>query len=259
MLLDDGKKGLDPVRVRDDHGLPEQGPALGPAYIKDVAEVRQVTEGQVVFRAGQGIAQAGAVQIERDPVFIADFPHLLQVFFRIQGPVFGRVGDIDHARCHHVVPVSVRVKVRQVCPHNSRIKLSVRVRQSQDLVAAGLDCAGLVGRDVTRLRRDHPLPGPQQRVDHRRVGLGPADQKLHLCPRTPAGFPDLPPRGFRKGIMPVTGRLHHVGLREPLQDRGVGPFHIVTCKVQFFFHRSGSPFCRFLPATCRFYHIRMQT
>lgn len=72
VLFDDGKEMGNAAGVGDDHRFPEQGAAFGAADVEHVGEGREVLEGDVVFRGAQGIGQAGAVDVERNAMSLAD-------------------------------------------------------------------------------------------------------------------------------------------------------------------------------------------
>ena len=112
--------------------------------------------------------------------------------------------------------------------------------EGKNLVAAALDGAGLVNADVARIRRDHTLKGTQHRVQHRGVGLGPADEKPDIRIRRPACVPDLRAGGFGKRVVAVDAGLHQIGFQHAPENGGMGTLVIVTGKIQSFAHGKDS-------------------
>ncbi len=239
LLLDLGKDMGGGAGLREDQGFPEEGAALGAADIEGVAEAGQIRQGDVVFPAGQGIGQAGAVHIEQQIVFQANPADLLQLAAAVQSAVFRGLGEIDHAGGHQVVPVSVLPPGAEQSPQGFSADLAVPLGQGEHLVAAVLDGAGLMGADVPGFRRHHALPALQQRGDDHRVGLGASRQEENLRLRRPAGGPDPVPGGGGIGIRPVAGGFDQIGFLQPLQDRRMGALHIVGSKPQFLLRKGG--------------------
>ena len=64
VLLYDRSHMRDQASFRDDDSLPEEGTALCPSDIEDIAELCDIRKTQIIFRAGQGIGEPCAVQIE---------------------------------------------------------------------------------------------------------------------------------------------------------------------------------------------------
>ena len=89
-------------RVHDDDGLAEQCADLCAADVKHVGERAQVAERNVVFRRRQPVAEARAVDEEVQPAARAGLVQCGQLRLRIQAAVFGRLGDVDHLRLHHM-------------------------------------------------------------------------------------------------------------------------------------------------------------
>ena len=107
----------------------------------------------------------------------------------------------------------------------------IRRRQGQDLVAGGLDGAGLMGGDMAHFRRNHSLVGFQNGSDHRGVGLGAPHQKvdlgLGLLAKGQNGFPGL----LAIGIGAIAGGLLQVGFLQGCQDAGMAAFGIIALEL----------------------------
>ena len=227
MLFDQGEKMRKGFAVRNDDGFAEQRAAFGSADIEGVAEPAEIRQRDVVFGAGEGVGQSGAVQIERHlkgPADPADFLKLPQA---VQRSVFRGMGEVDHAGHHHMLPVPVLPPGLRAGPDLFRRDFSVPVRQGEHLVAAVLDGAGFVGGDMPAFGGNHPLPGAEERVDHDGVGLRAAGQKPDRRVRHAAGGADFLPGGFGKGIQAVARRFFQIGLEQTPQDGRMGPLHII--------------------------------
>ena len=115
-------------------------------------------------------------------------------------------------------------------------QLAVPLGQRQHLVATEFDGPGLVHGDVAGLGSHHPLPGAQQRVDHRGVGLCAADEEINGSLRGVAGGANLFPRTLGVFVQSVAHGVFHIGLRQPFHYGGVGPLHVVGGEEQFIGH-----------------------
>lgn len=113
----------------------------------------------------------------------------------------------------------------------SRPHLALVAGQHEDLVPRGFDRPGLVDVDMPRIGRQHPFVTPQQSVDDRGVGLGAADQEVHLGLRNSAGLADEFPGVFRMGIAAVPRTLLEIGLGEAAHHFGMRPFHVVAVEM----------------------------
>ena len=107
VLFDDGEEMGNQARIRKDDHLAEQGSAFRPADVEGTTETCQIGQGDVVCRAGEGIGQTGSVHIEFQLIFATDFADCGEFSPRVEGSVLRRLGDIDHARHDHMVPVPV--------------------------------------------------------------------------------------------------------------------------------------------------------
>ncbi len=105
------------------------------------------------------------------------------------------------------------------------------VFQCQNLVSVRLDRAGLMDIDVAAVRRDHALIHPKEGIDHRRIALGAAEEKIDLRVRGGAGQADPLPRRLGKGILPIARFALEIALRKPLQDPGMSALQIITRKM----------------------------
>ena len=111
MLLDDGKEAGDQIRIRHDNSLPEEGSALGPADVKNIAIDRKIGKTDIICRAGKGIGQTGSVKLEGNAALSGYLVERLQFFPGVESPVLGRMGNIDHAGHDHVFAVIVVIIV----------------------------------------------------------------------------------------------------------------------------------------------------
>ena len=70
-------------------------------------------------------------------------------------PALGGPRDIHHAGLHHVFKGGAFIVGAAVVVHLLGAEASIRRRQGQDLVAGGLDGAGLMGGDMAHFRRNN--------------------------------------------------------------------------------------------------------
>ena len=94
VLLDGGEEVLRRLR-REDDGFAAQGADLGAADVEDVAEVLQVRQGVVAGGAREGVAQAGAVDEQRQPVLMGNRLQFSEFRAAVDGSVLGGQGDVD--------------------------------------------------------------------------------------------------------------------------------------------------------------------
>ena len=113
MLLDDGEEMGNAALFRQDDGLAQQCAAFGSADIENITEPGQIRQGQFIGRTGQRIGQPGTIQIERDMMSLADIMDVCQFLFRIQRAIFGRMGQVDHARHNHMIVVGIGCEIVQ--------------------------------------------------------------------------------------------------------------------------------------------------
>ena len=126
------------------------------------------------------------------------------------------VGDIDQLGEYHVF--SAAGVERQYGFHHGRRYLAVRRIGGADLVAGGLNGAGLVAVDVAGMGGDHRFIGLKQGGDDRQVGLGTAYQKVNLRLRGGAESPNQVPGFLADGIQTVAAGLDQIGVRQCLKD-----------------------------------------
>ena len=138
------------------------------------------------------------------------------------------VGDVHHSGQHHVLRAVV---ARQNGLDQGRGQLAVRALHGADLVSGGLDGAGLMGADVAGLGGDHRLIGLQKRVDGDEVHLRPAHQEVNRRIRRGAEAADGIRRGLAAGIHAVAHGLPEVGVRQGLEDLGMGALAVIVSET----------------------------
>ena len=163
VLLDNGEEMRHRVRLREDDCLAEERTALRPADVECIREACDGGEGQLVCRAAERVRETRPVEEERNLVRTADGADDLELVHGVERPVLRRVREVDHAGAHHVIAVRVFVIRTQTALDGACREFAVRVREREHLVAAALDCARLVHRDMPRICGNHALIGMQQR------------------------------------------------------------------------------------------------
>jgi hypothetical protein len=109
--------------------------------------------------------------------------------------------------------------------------LAVVRGQGDDLVAGGLDGAGLVAVDVSARGGENALPRAQDRGDHGCVRLCAAGEKVNIRIRRIAGRAD-PGAGRRTVfVLAIADGLHHVRLGQTLHNLGMGALEIIAVEV----------------------------
>ena len=108
MLFYNCEKVRDQRRIRDYDRLSEERSAFRSADVKDIAESCQIPSCHVIFRGSESVGKSRTIHIEREMVLTACLAEVGQFFQGIQGSVFRRLGDIDHARHDHVLMVIIR-------------------------------------------------------------------------------------------------------------------------------------------------------
>ena len=221
-----------PAEVRHGTGehqrLPEEGAVFRAADGEGVGEGGQLRQCQVVVGGGEGGAQPGAVQIEEQAVNIAALPQGGQLRPGVDRADLRGVGDVHHSGQHHVLRAVV---ARQNGLDQGRGQLAVRALHGADLVSGGLDGAGLMGADVAGLGGDHRLIGLQKRVDGDEVHLRPAHQEVNRRIRRGAEAADGIRRGLAAGIHAVAHGLPEVGVRQGLEDLGMGALAVIVSET----------------------------
>ena len=163
VLLDNGEEMRHRVRPREDDCLAEERTALRPADVECIRETCDGGEGQLVCIAAERVRETRPVEEERNLVRAADGADDLELVHGVERPVLRRVREVDHAGAHHVIAVRVLVIRTQTALDGACREFAVRVRECEHLVAAALDCARLVHRDMPRICGNHALIGMQQR------------------------------------------------------------------------------------------------
>ena len=148
------------VVVRGVHhqGLTEEGAVLGAADVEGIRQCRQVREGQVIVRRGEGGTQPGTVQEQEQAVSVAASSQSGQLGLGVNGADLRGVGDIHHFGGDHVLRAVVFCQDRL---HQGGGQLAVGRIDGADLVAGGLNSAGLMGIDVGGMGADDRLIGLQ--------------------------------------------------------------------------------------------------
>ena len=215
--------------VADDQRLPEEQPLFRPADGKGVAADGQVGQGLVSGLAHQAVAQPRPVDIQDQPLALADLPDRVQLLQGVERAVLRGLGEIDHGGLDHVLVGGVGPVGSPQGQDGRRRELPVFRRDGQDLVPGGLDGPRLVDVDVPGVGGDDALVGPQGRGDHRGVDLGPAHQKVdgQILP-APAQGPDLGAGFVAKRIFSISNGLIEIRIRQPPQHAGVCPLGVVT-------------------------------
>ena len=218
MLLDEITEVLLQSAIGNDHRLSEKRTDLGTANIEHIAEPGQIRQGNVVALSRQAIAQPGPVHKQVQPQLPANAADGLQLIQGIQGAQLRRGGKIDQLRLNRMLEALVRpVGQNQVLDLQGG-DFAVLPGNCQNLVAGGLDGAGLVAVDMGGIRTDGTLMGPQRSGNHRQVGLGAPHQEMDRQRIVLADGPY-----FRRGsgavaIRAVTAGLLQIGLGQSLQD-----------------------------------------
>ena len=231
VLLDDGEEVGQQAGVGDDDCFAEERSDFRAPDVEHVAQACDVGERDVGCVCGEAVSQACAVDVEGDAVAAADSAQGFELGEGVEGAVFGRVGDVEHAGGCHVGVGGVGVEGRDVAVDVVGADFPVVLRESDDLVPAGLDGSGFVHVDVSRLCGEHSFPGPEDAVDDGGVGLCASDEEVHGCVCAAAGLPDAFARVFAIGVESVAGCLFHVGPDEPFEDERVCSFHVVAIEV----------------------------
>ena len=231
MALDHGLELARHIAVREHDRLAAQRAALGAADVEHIGQPCDVRE-RYIGICRQAVAEARAIEEERQIECLAHGGNALQLVFRVKRAVFGRMGDIDHAREYHVVMAFVRVERLDVLAQIVRVQLAVPVRNGQHLVSGALDGAGLMGVHMAAGGRDNAFIRTQQRVDDNHVGLRAAGEEVNLSLRAGAGRLDLLRSGRGDLVISVAGERLHIGLRQMFQNFGVCAVTVIVYKKQ---------------------------
>ena len=198
VLLDDGKEMRDQRSIGNDDGLAKQGAAFRAANIENVGQARQVRQGDIVSGAGEGVGQAGTVDVERQVVAVADLADGRELGQRVQRAIFGRLRDIDHAGHDHVLAVAIVQVVFTVGSDGRSADFAKMMGERQHLVAAELNRPGLMYADMPAVCGDYSLVGAQQGVDDGGIRLRAAQQEIYGGQWAGAGCTDFFPGLIRE-------------------------------------------------------------
>ena len=214
---------------RGDHQcLTEEGAVLGAADVEHIRQRGQICKGQVVTRRGERRGKSGAVQEQQQAVLVAARAQSLQLRLGVNGADLGAVGDIDHLGSHHVLGAVV---LPEDSLHQSGGELAVFGADGADLVAGGLDGAGLMGVHMAGMDGDHRLIGGQERRDGHQVGLGAAHQEMDVGVRRVAELADQVRRLLAVVIHAIAAGLLQVGIRQGLEYLGMGTFAVIVAEA----------------------------
>ena len=82
---------------REDHRFAAEGAHFCAADIEDVGQGGDIGERHVGGGAHEAVAEARAVDVEGQGVFVADAAQRRELVFRVERSVFRGVGNVDHA------------------------------------------------------------------------------------------------------------------------------------------------------------------
>lgn len=232
-LLHDVAEVLFQRGVDDDDGFAEEGALLRTAEVEDIAEACQLRQCQIARAARQAIAEARAVDEERHVVAAADVVDGREFGFAVDGAILRRHGEIDHAGLYHVLVVAVGVMAADGGLNLLGINLAAHGRESQHLVAAMLDGAGLMNIDVTVRCADDALIGTKHGGDDSRVGLRAAHEEVNIGIGSLTGSLDQFAGMGAVFVLAVAGSLHEVRSHQTLQDGWMSAFVVITLELDF--------------------------
>ena len=225
-LFDAEEVGLE-SGIGDNQRLAHESAVLGAADVEGVGELGQVGQGQVAGRRGQGGAQPGAVQEEKQVVFPAELGQGGELRLGVYHAALGGVGDFHQPGLDQVgvlVPLQDRGDLL-------RRNLAVRSGgDGEDLVAGGLHRAHLMAVDVGGVGGDDPLPGPQEGGDGGEVGLGASDEELHVGLGAVAQAADQVGAALAVAVLSVARVALHAGLCQGGEYLGMRPEGVVVAK-----------------------------
>ena len=232
MLLHLGDELADRATLGDDHGLAEEGAALGAADVEDVGEARQVGERHVVGGRGQRVGEARAVDEELEVTLATHGGELLELLQGVEGAVLGGLRNIDEGGGDHVVTRAVTLPRRADAFDVGGVDLALNGGGVEDLVAAALDDAGLVHVDVAGVGGDDALPWQEDRVDDSRVRLRAAHEEVHVSVGGLAGLADQVAGALAVLVSAVARGLFHVGGDEGIEHPSVRALLVVAGEVR---------------------------
>ena len=212
-----------------DDRLAEQRAVFRAADGEYVRQGGKVGQRQIVFRRGEGGAKPRTVQKQQQIVSVAALPQGGQLGLGVDCANLRGVGNVDQLRRDHVL-LAVGMDGQHAL-HHFRRHLSVRGVGGADLVAGGLDGAGLMAVDMAGVGGDHCLVGGQQRGDDRQVGLGAADQEVNVCLGSGADRPDQVTGLLTDGVHAVAAGLGEIGVHQRLQDPGMCALAVIVAEA----------------------------
>ena len=110
-------------------------------------------------------------------------------------------------------------------------ELAVLARKRQYAVAYMLNSTGLMRIDMAGNSAVNSLMRTQCGADNRQVGLGAANEKMHVSFRAGEGFSNQFACFVAIGVKAVAVSLFHVGLHEFFEDCRMAAFGVVTVKT----------------------------
>ena len=155
-------------------------------------------------------------------------PQGRQLSLGVNGADLRAVGYVDHLGDHHVL---TSVVLRQDEFYEFRGHLAVRAADSADLMAGGLDGAGLVGIHVAGVGGDDRLVGSKERGNGHKVCLGAAHHEVDVCVRGAAQLTDEVGSLFTVVVKAVAAGLLQIGVHQGLHDLGVGAFAVIVAET----------------------------
>ena len=118
----------------------------------------------------------------------------------------------------------------------------------EDLMTAAFNDSSLVHIDVSGVRRNHALPGQEDRINDSGVCLGSADEEVDVRIGRVAGRADQVARTLAVLVGTVTTCLLHVGGDQGIDDLLTRAFLIVTGEIRdYSWIRHCTIIARFLP------------
>ena len=223
------------ARLGEHNRLAEEQTALGPADIENVGQTSQVLERHIVRGGTQCIKKPCPVNIKRCAPAAADLRKCSQFRERIDGAVFRRLRDVDHARLHHVKAVAVTVPSAKNLIDRFGRNFALVFSNLDHFVTGGLNGASLMHGNVTRPGRNHALPGFEHCADHHLVGLRSAGKKTNFSIWHAAGSANFFTGSIAKAVafaLVIAACLYEVVFHKRLEYLGVCGIEIVTGKVQ---------------------------
>ena len=209
-------------------GFAAEGADLGAADVEDVAQAGKIRQGEVAGGAGEGVAEAGAVDEERQSVLMGNGLQFSEFRAGVDRPVFRRQGNVYEAGPDHVVLVRVCDGGGKEGFQFARVHFSVMLGKRQDLMPGVLDGAGLMDGDVARLYGNGTFIVRKQGGDDGGVGLGAAHEEMDFAIGAGAGLENLPLGALGVRVAAVAVQLFEVGLDEPLENLRMGPFRVIA-------------------------------